>query len=56
MFTTNALPRAILSGRPLEQIAVGELSKCALLSVRPSDSRTASAAAVRAAFSSPPCS
>ncbi len=37
MFTTNALQRAILSGRPLEQIAVGELSNYALISVRPSD-------------------
>ncbi|HMT16884.1 MAG TPA: DUF294 nucleotidyltransferase-like domain-containing protein, partial [Ottowia sp.] len=37
MFTTNALQRAILSGRPLEQIAVGELSNYALVSVRPSD-------------------
>ena len=37
MFTTNALQRAILSGRPLDQIAVGELSNYALISVRPSD-------------------
>ena len=37
IFTTNALQRAILSGRPLEQIAVGELANYALISVRPSD-------------------
>ena len=37
IFTTNALQRAILSGRPLDQIAVGELSNYALVSVRPSD-------------------
>ena len=37
MFTTNALQRAILSGRPLEQIAVGELANWSLISVRPSD-------------------
>ena len=36
MFTTNALQRAILSGRPLDQIAVGELANWALISVRPS--------------------
>ena len=36
MFTTNALQRAILSGRPLEQIAVGELTNWALIAVRPS--------------------
>ena len=37
IFTTNALQRAILSGRPLEQIPVGELSNWSLISVRPSD-------------------
>jgi CBS domain-containing protein len=36
MFTTNALQRAILSGRALEQIAVGELANWSLISVRPS--------------------
>ena len=37
IFTTNALQRAILSGRPLAQIAVGELANYALITVRPSD-------------------
>lgn len=37
IFTTNALQRAILSGRPLEQISVGELSNYSLITVRPSD-------------------
>ncbi|MBS0301385.1 MAG: CBS domain-containing protein, partial [Proteobacteria bacterium] len=36
MFTNNALQRAILSGRALEQIAVGELANWSLISVRPS--------------------
>ncbi|MDR1968729.1 MAG: DUF294 nucleotidyltransferase-like domain-containing protein [Burkholderiaceae bacterium] len=37
MFTTNALQRAILLERPLEQIPVGELANWSLVSVRPSD-------------------
>lgn len=37
MFTTNALQRAILSGRPLDRIAVGELANYALVCVRPGD-------------------
>lgn len=37
MFTTNALQRAILLGRPLEQVAVGELANWSLVRVRPSD-------------------
>ena len=37
IFTTNALQRAILSGRPLDQIPVGELANWSLISVRPSD-------------------
>ena len=37
IFTTNALQRAILSGRPLDQIPVGELSNYSLISVRPGD-------------------
>lgn len=37
MFTTNALQRAILQARPLEQIPVGELANWSLISVRPSD-------------------
>src|SRR5574337_507157 len=36
MFTTNALQRAILSGRALDAIAVGELANWSLISVRPS--------------------
>jgi CBS domain-containing protein len=37
MFTTNALQRAILQDRPLEQITVGELANWSLVTVRPSD-------------------
>lgn len=37
IFTATALQRAILSGRPLDQFAVGELSNFSLISVRPSD-------------------
>lgn len=37
MFTTNALQRAILLGRPLEQMTVGEFTNWSLVSVRPSD-------------------
>jgi CBS domain-containing protein len=37
MFTTNALQRAILLARPLEQMPVGELANWSLISVRPSD-------------------
>ena len=37
IFTTNALQRAILSGRPLDQIPVGELSNYSLITVRPGD-------------------
>lgn len=37
MFTTNALQRAILLGRPLEQVMVGELANWSLVTVRPSD-------------------
>ena len=37
IFTATALQRAILDGRPLDQLAVGELSNFSLISVRPSD-------------------
>ncbi len=37
MFTTNALQRAILQERPLDQLPVGELANWSLVSVRPSD-------------------
>jgi len=37
IFTTAALQRAILDGRPLEQLAVGELANFSLIEVRPSD-------------------
>ena len=37
MFTTNALQRAILSGRPLDKLPVGDLAAWSLISVRPSD-------------------
>ena len=37
IFTTAALQRAILDGRPLDQLAVGELANFSLVEVRPSD-------------------
>ena len=37
IFTATALQRAILDGRPLNQLAVGELSNFSLVEVRPSD-------------------
>ena len=37
IFTTNALQRAILSGRPLDRIPVGELGNYSLITVRPGD-------------------
>jgi len=37
IFTATALQRAILDGRPLDQLAVGELSTFSLIEVRPSD-------------------
>ncbi|MDO5691806.1 MAG: putative nucleotidyltransferase substrate binding domain-containing protein [Pseudomonadota bacterium] len=37
IFTTNALQRAILSGRPLDQLPVAEFSNFSLITVRPSD-------------------
>ncbi len=37
MFTTNALQHAILSGRPLDKLPVGDLAAWSLISVRPSD-------------------
>ena len=37
IFTATALQRAILDGRPLNQLAVGELSTFSLIQVRPSD-------------------
>ena len=37
IFTTAALQRAILDGRPLGQLAVGELANFSLIEVRPSD-------------------
>ena len=37
IFTATALQRAILDGRPLDQLAVGELSNFSLIGVRPSD-------------------
>ena len=37
IFSTTALQRAILDGRPLDQLAVGELTNYALIEVAPSD-------------------
>jgi CBS domain-containing protein len=37
IFTATALQRAILDGRPLDQLAVGELANFSLIEVRPSD-------------------
>ena len=37
IFTATALQRAILDGRPLDQLAVGELANFSLIVVRPSD-------------------
>ena len=37
IFTATALQRAILDGRPLNALAVGELSNFSLITVRPSD-------------------
>ena len=37
IFTATALQRAILDGRPLDQLAVGELTSFSLIEVRPSD-------------------
>ena len=37
IFTTTGLQRAILDGRPLDQLAVGELANYSLVEVRPSD-------------------
>jgi CBS domain-containing protein len=37
IFTATALQRAILDGRPLDRLPVGELSNFALIEVRPSD-------------------
>ena len=37
IFTATALQRAILDGRPLDQLAVGELANFSLVEVRPSD-------------------
>ncbi|GAB1386891.1 putative nucleotidyltransferase substrate binding domain-containing protein [Melaminivora sp.] len=37
IFTANSLQRAILDGRPLEQLAVGELASAPLISVRAAD-------------------
>ena len=37
IFTTTALQRAILDGRPLDQLAVGELANYSLIEVRPTD-------------------
>ena len=37
IFTATALQRAILDGRPLDQLAVGELATFSLIEVRPSD-------------------
>ena len=37
IFTTTSLQRAILDGRPLGQLAVGELANFSLIEVRPSD-------------------
>lgn len=37
IFTATALQRAILDGRPLNQLAVGDLSTFSLIQVRPSD-------------------
>jgi CBS domain-containing protein len=51
IFTTNALQRAILDGRPLDQLPVGELSNYPLVTVRagrPGGRRHGAAAAPRA--------
>lgn len=37
IFTATALQRAILDGRPLDRLAVGELTSFSLIEVRPSD-------------------
>jgi CBS domain-containing protein len=37
IFTATALQRAILDGRPLDQLAVGELANYSLIEVQPSD-------------------
>ncbi|MEI8325927.1 MAG: DUF294 nucleotidyltransferase-like domain-containing protein [Betaproteobacteria bacterium] len=37
IFTATALQRAILNGRPLDQLAVGELANFSLITVRPSE-------------------
>ena len=37
IFTATSLQRAILDGRPLDQLAVGELANFSLIEVRPSD-------------------
>ena len=37
IFTATAIQRAILDGRPLDQLPVGELSNFALIEVKPSD-------------------
>ena len=37
IFTTTGLQRAILHGRPLDRLAVGELTNFSLIEVRPSD-------------------
>ena len=37
IFTATALQRAILDGRPLDRLAVGELANFSLIEVRPSD-------------------
>jgi CBS domain-containing protein len=37
IFTANALQRAILDGRPLHELAVGELANFVLVEVKPSD-------------------
>ncbi len=37
IFTATALQRAILDGRPLDRLAVGELTSYSLIEVRPSD-------------------
>ena len=37
IFTANSLQRAVLDGRPLDQLAVGELASYSLVTVRPTD-------------------
>jgi CBS domain-containing protein len=37
IFTATALQRAVLHGKPLDQLAVGELANFSLITVRPSD-------------------